>query len=90
MQARENGVLIDDIPSRLCPYNKSTQSIYFPEENARIPIEFHGPIPFIRIRYPTDADMDSYQWITLTSNSDWEPYPDTSLVSDINYQFDKL
>ena len=90
MQARENGVIIDDVPSRLCPYNKSTQSIYFPEENSRIPIEFHGPIPFIRIRYPTDADMDSYQWITLTSNSDWEPYPDTSLVSDINYQFDKL
>ena len=78
MQARENRVPIDDVPSRLCPYNKSTQSIYFPEEIARIPVEFHRPISFIRIR------------IILTSNSDWEPYPYTSLVSDINYQFDKL
>ena len=70
MQERENGVLIDDVPSRLCPYNKSTQSIYFPEENPRIPIKFHGPIPYVRIRYPTDEDMDTYQWIILTSNSD--------------------
>ena len=70
MQARENVVLVDDVPSRSYPYNKSTQSIYFREENARIPIVFHRPIPYIRIRYPMDEDMDSHQWITLTSNSD--------------------
>ena len=52
-------------------------------------MEFQGSIPYVGIRYPTDEDMDSYQWITLTSNSDWEPYPDISLVSDVNYQFDK-
>ena len=74
MQARLNHVIVNDVPRSLCSYNVSTQSIIFPENNAEIPIEYNGPIPFFRARYPSDSDMDSYQWISLTGNNEWEPY----------------
>ena len=45
-----------------------------PNGKDEIPIEFHGPIPYVRIRYPTDEDMENYQWIELTSKEEWKPY----------------
>ena len=74
MQARLNNVIVNDLPSSLCPYKKSTQSIIFRESNFEIPIEFNGPIPFFRARFPTDMDMDTYPWVSLTGTGEWEPY----------------
>ena len=74
MQARQNGVIIDDVPKNLCHYGTSTQSMFVPQTNFKAPIEFNGPIPFVRIRYPTDSDLDEYEWIELTSTSEWIPY----------------
>ena len=40
MQARINGINVDDVPLQLCPHKVSTQSIHFPDEDIRIPILF--------------------------------------------------
>ena len=71
MQARLNNVRIDDVPKKLSP--SSTQSMQF-EDGAQIPIYFKGPIPFIHTRYPTDEDMNSYEWVQLTPESIWNPH----------------
>ena len=71
MQARINQVVIEDAPRSLVP--TSSQSLTFPTDEY-IPIHFHGPIPFFHMRYPTQYDMDNYQWLSLTSPSSWEPY----------------
>ena len=82
MQARLNGIIIDDIPASLCPHRRSTQSVYIPELKLRIPILFNGPIPYFKIRYPTDTDMEEYQWVSLTNISDWDPY--STKIDEIN------
>ena len=78
MQARENDVIIDDRPKRFAP--NSTQSINFPSGDS-IPIYFHGPIPYFHMRYPTRYDLDTYQWLSLTSSGTWAPYDQDFNVS---------
>ena len=46
----------------------SSQAVILDDDNA-IPTYYHGPIPFIHIRYPTDDDLDTYKWYQLTNNS---------------------
>ena len=74
MQARTNGVIINNIPRNLCPDEADSQCIHFPVEKVRIPIEFHGPILYLPIRYPSDSDINEFQWLTLTDPSKWSPY----------------
>ena len=88
MQLREFGVIVDDVPKKLCPYKKSSQSIYFPEEMVRIPIEYHGPVPYIKIRYPTDQDLKDYRWIKATSPTEWDPYKERREISNISNSLD--
>ena len=58
MQSQSNGVIINDVPKALCQYPyKDNKKI--PNEEIEIPIDFHGPIPFIPVRYPTDIDMEN-------------------------------
>ena len=54
IQARTNGIDVDDVPKSLCSH--SSQSIILNEDEEN-PIYYHGPIPFIHIIYPTDEDM---------------------------------
>ena len=81
MQARQNGIVVDDVPKEMCHYGVSTQSIFIPQQNFSLPIEYKGPIPFIRIRYPTDSDLENYPWIQVTSPSEWIPYQESSINS---------
>ena len=73
MQAHQNNIVIDDIPKELCYHEVSTQSIFIPETNLKIPIEFHGPIPYVKIRNPSDMDLNEYEWVELTSLAEWIP-----------------
>ena len=71
----------------------STQSIILTDE-ARIPIYFHGPIPYIHIRYPTDEDMELYTWIKITDTATWNPYEKDYNLSSVetnnnDYHFNK-
>ena len=85
MQARYNGIIIDDVPKDLCHYGVSTQSIFSPQTDFSVPIEYNGPIPYIPVRYPTDDDLENYKWIELTSTSEWNPYPNSSISSILQY-----
>ena len=91
MQARVNDIQIDDVPKSMSTH--STQSIILTDE-ARIPIYFHGPIPYIHIRYPTDEDMELYTWIKLTDTATWNPYEKDYNLSSVEtsnneYHFNK-
>lgn len=58
-QARINGVVIDDIPKFLDPSNRSTFSIFFPDQHIRIPLASKFPIAYIPVRKPTQEELNS-------------------------------
>ena len=71
-QARANNVIINDCPKLFDQTNTSTQSIIFPDNSNEIAIHFHGPVPYIPIRYPTDDDLDgSCPTVHLTAEEGW-------------------
>ena len=83
MQARENNVIINDVPKRLA--STSSQSVAFPS-GATIPIYFHGPIPYFNMRYPTQYDLDTYEWLSLISPGSWQLYDQDFNTSGITSQ----
>jgi hypothetical protein len=70
--ARANGVIINDVPIHLSHGRKSTHSIYFPNEQIRLPLHLKGVISYLSTCYPSDH----CQWLTMTSDSPWDPYSD--------------
>ena len=79
-QAIINGVVIDDCPIALDPSGQSTHSIYFPEEDKRLPLLSKFPISFLPVRRPTREELDNCPTLCLTSSDEW----DTSLFDDID------
>ena len=79
-QARMNGIVIDDCPVALDPTGHSTHSIYFPNEDVRLPLLSKFPISFLPVRYPSTIELDTCMTLSLTSTDDW----DTSLFNDID------
>ena len=79
MQARVNGIKIDDVPKNIDP--SSSQSIILNPEGDSIPIYYNGPIPYINVRFPTSEDMDTFKWLSLTHHSLWEPYKENFNIS---------
>ena len=75
MQVHRNNIVIDDVPKGMCYHGVLTQSIFVPETNIKTSIEFNGPIPSDRIRYPSNTDLDNYGWVELTSQAECNPYP---------------
>ena len=72
-QARDNGVIVNDIPKFLDPSGKSTHSIYFPMEDINLPLDMNGLISYLPVRYPSDNDLDHCQQLDLTSAINWDP-----------------
>ena len=73
-QSRIHGVVIEDIPTFLDYYNKSTHSVYFPNEDVRLPLLLNGPVSYLPVRYPTDEEMDQCLHLDLSCNDSlWEP-----------------
>ena len=66
-QARSNGIIIDDVPKLFDKKGYPTQAATFPENNTSIPIDFHGPVPFLPIRYPTAEELSTCKHLELTS-----------------------
>ena len=75
-----DGVRVNDVPTSLD--STSTQSVIFPS-GSEIPIHYHGPIPYINVRYPTQDDMDRFPWLSLTADRTCEPYDTSLTVADI-------
>jgi len=72
-QCRANGVVIDDVPQCLDYHKTSTHSIWFPDEDIRMPLLMNGPISFLPVRYPTEEEMDTCIHLELTSYDEWDP-----------------
>lgn len=79
-QARINGVVVDDCPTALDPTGRSTHSIYFPEEDKRLPLLSKFPISFLPVQRPLNKELDNCPTLCLTSADEW----DTSLFEDID------
>ena len=79
-QARMNGVVVDDCPTILDPTGRSTHSLYFPEQDVRLPLLSKFPISFLPVRYPSNIELDTCPTLSLTSQDDW----DTSLFDNID------
>lgn len=74
-QMRSNGVEVDDIPRFLAPRNKdSTHSLYFPEENIRIPLDLDGCISHFNVRTPTLQEINNCTTLSVTNHDvEWDP-----------------
>ena len=79
-QARMNGVIVDDCPTVLDPTGRSTHSLYFPQQDIRLPLLSKFPISFLPVRYPSTIELDTCPTLNLTSSDDW----DTSLFQDMD------
>jgi hypothetical protein len=75
-QMRSNGVIVDDCLVHLSHNQSSTHSIYFQEEDIRIPLELHGCMSHFLTRLPSKQELDNCQWLELTDETEWEPYSD--------------
>ena len=79
-QARMNRVVIDDCPTALDPTGHSTHSVFFPNEEKRLPLLSKFPILFLSVRKPSQYELDTCLTLQLTSMEEW----DTSLFEDID------
>ena len=77
-QCRENGIQVDTRPKYYHPDEPTCQSIFDNVNNVRIPLEHHGPLPYIPVRRPTNEEILTCDEIILTSTNDWDPYDELS------------
>jgi hypothetical protein len=72
-QLRSNGVIVDDCPKHLAPDpSTATHSIYILDHNLRIPLLVKGVISYIPTHYPSATELESCQWVDLTSSEEWD------------------
>ena len=76
-QMRFYGIIMDDVPLHLAPASQpSTHSIYCQEDNLRLPLELKGVISGLSTRTPTEEEVVTCKWITLTDENIWDPHSD--------------
>jgi hypothetical protein len=75
-QLRSNGLIVDDVPIHLSHPSRppSTHSIYLPMDDFRIPLSLSGVISLVETRNPTQQELDSCRWVTLTNDANWDPH----------------
>jgi hypothetical protein len=74
-QLRHHGVVVDDVPRHLSlDPSQATHSIFFPEENVRIPLEMRGVISLFHTRAPSADEIENCKWLCITSEQDWDPH----------------
>ena len=71
-QARENGVIVNDVPLHLDHTDQSTFSII--TEDNEFGLEQFGPTAFIQLRRPTEEELETLTPIDITSEDGWDPY----------------
>lgn len=72
-QARVNGVVIDDIPKFIDYHGHSSFSIFFPEQQIRLPLSSSFPTSYLHVRRPSVHELDTCPDLELTSAEPWEP-----------------
>jgi hypothetical protein len=73
-QAHYNGVIEDNVPRHLSHDRRSTHSLFFPDNNIRLPLQLNGVISYINTRYPKQKEIDECRWLIVTSDEEWESY----------------
>lgn len=82
-QLRTNGLIVDDVPIHLAPLSRPlTHSIYCPDTNVRLPLSLKGVISYIDTRTPTKEELSTCQWVTLTSDTPWDPHADSFTINE--------
>jgi hypothetical protein len=92
-QLRSNGVIVDDCPKHLAPDpNVATHSLFFPNHNLRIPLQLRGVLSCIPTWYPTTVELETCQWIELTSSEEWDSHAETFADEEekIEYHLDSI
>ena len=72
-QLREFGIVVDTTPKQYTS-GASLHGLYIPEESLHLPFELHGCLSYFPTRLPTPDEIDTCQWVHLTSDGDWDPY----------------
>jgi hypothetical protein len=85
-QVRYNGVVIDDVPRHLSYNKSSTHSIFFPDNDVRIPLQLNGIISCFQTRLPSDREIQNCRWLVVTNDLPWEPLSDQFSEQEIVYQ----
>ena len=78
-QARENGVIIDDIPHHLDHTGTSTFSIDVGEYN--LPLHRHGPTAYVPLRRPTEDELNHCSIVDITEEEEWDPYKNSHVYA---------
>ena len=71
-QARENGIIVNDVPPHLDHTNQTTFSII--TGNHELGLEQFGPTAFIQLRRPTEDELDTLAPVDITGEDEWDPY----------------
>ena len=74
-QARQNGIVVNDVPPHLDHTNQSTFSIIAGDDEMQL--EQFGPTAFVQLRRPTDEELDSLTPVDITGEDGWNPYGDS-------------
>ena len=85
-------MVIDDIAPHLDYYEKSKYEIFSPDSNKSVKLSpTNKSINHVKVRYPSDYDLDNYPHLSLTSEDNWDPNETTSdEISAITLYSDNL
>lgn len=83
-QCEDNNIRIDIRPKLYYPNSPTASTIFCSEQNLSIPVQHHGPLPFIQVRRPTGEEILTCDIVKLTSDEDWNPYDQNHLSPNIN------
>jgi hypothetical protein len=76
-QLRYNGVVVDECPKHLAPKNKPcTHAIHVPEQGVTIPLKMSGTMSVFETRTPSQEELESCMWVSLTGDEVWDPRSD--------------
>ena len=70
-QLRDHGLIVEDCPRQFD--SSSGHCISTPDGNLVIPLEMDGVMSGFNITRPTKQQLDSCEWITMTSDTSWNP-----------------
>ena len=70
-QLRAHGVQLENVSQ--FSSKTSTYSISFPNHDIFIPLTIEGSLSVFHCQWLTDANLEEYEWINLTADTEWLP-----------------
>jgi hypothetical protein len=84
-QARSNNIIVDDVLQQF----GGTHSIFIPQHDLRIPLTVKGVFSCLPVRLPTVEEIETCEWVELTSSDEWNPKSDMLEERERIYQIDQ-